>query len=81
MKYPVVAQIPSDINSIPRWLNGFKQVVFDAFSTVFDYDVVTVIPEKPRVGMTVYFGLGTPAPITHEGLWVYTSTGWKACNS
>lgn len=81
MKFPVIGNVPVELSAIRVWLETFKQAMMIAFLTSDNMEVVYIVPAKPVIGMTVYFGLGTPAPITHEGLWVYTSTGWKACNS
>ena len=81
MKHPIVSNPPSKLEDLVRWLLDFQNAIYSAFSTVNYHDVITDIPIKPKIGMVVYFGLGTPAPITHEGLWVYTSVGWKPCNA
>ena len=36
------------------------------------------LPNKPKLGLVVYFGQEILPNITGEGLWLYTSTGWIA---
>lgn len=81
MKIPVLPQVPSQISDIPFWLNMLSQRIVESFKTVNDLDVIYILPVKPQPGMVKYFGAGTPSPITHEGLWIYTTAGWKPCNS
>lgn len=80
MKIPSFSSVPQELKAIVQWLNIFSQKVVEGFKTIFDAEVIYIVPTKPQVGMIRYFGTGTPLPITYEGLWVYTSTGWKPCN-
>jgi hypothetical protein len=42
------------------------------------YTPIYNIPNKPRIGMVFYFGEAlVDTDITGEGLWVFTSQGWK----
>ena len=78
MKLPVMQNVPNGINQIIRWLEDFKRRVLDAFKTVHDYDIAYTEPDKLSVGMVRYFGAAVSGTtIAHEGLWQYTTDGWK----
>lgn len=78
MKLPILQNVPNALEAVTRWLDEFRTLVVESFKTVHDYDILYVEPSKLSIGMVRYFGAAVAGTtIAHEGLWQYTSDGWK----
>ena len=78
MKLPILQNVPAALESVVRWLDEFRMLVVESFKTVHDYDTLYAEPAKLSIGMVRYFGAAVSGTtIAHEGLWQYTSVGWK----
>ncbi len=75
-------QVPASTDDVlAEYLNRMLNDINYALQESNDYDVLTNIPAKPKIGKQYYFNAAiTSTPITAEGWWGYASTGWQQLN-
>ena len=71
LEQPPVNTDPMLAEYLNRMFNNVNLMAIDQYN----YDVINIVPVKPKIGCVYYFGAAVGV-ITAEGWWGYKSTGW-----